>query len=112
MDKPKTNREALRLVVEICGNQSKLAERLGVVRQLVSRWDEIPPKYLHAVAGITQLPISWILPELESSVSALIGRPSELLLPELIRLLHPDTKGSPWPAPKRTPKKSKKIKRT
>jgi len=100
MDKPKTNREAYALVIETLGNQSALARGLGVVRQLVSRWDQIPPKYLERTAALTKLPIDWVLPELEASVSALLGRPSALLLPELIRLLINDPKASSWPARK------------
>jgi len=100
MDKPKTNREAYALVISTLGNQSALARGLGVVRQLVSRWDQIPPKYLERTAALTKLPIDWVLPELEASVSALLGRPSALLLPELIRLLINDPKAPSWPARK------------
>ena len=112
IQKPSTNEEALELVLSITGTKTALATKLGVAKQLVSRWDEIPPRYLEQTAEITQLPVDWVLPQLESDVSALLGRPSALILPDLIRLFISDTKGHPWPAPKRTPKKSKKTKRT
>ena len=108
MNKPKTNREALDLVVARLKTQTALAEGLGVVKQLVSRWHEIPPKYLERTSELTQLPVDWILPELDAAVSALLGRLSGLLLPELIRLIQPDPKASPWPSRKPKPKQRKK----
>lgn len=109
MQKPETNADAYRLVIEILGNQSALARGLGVTRQLVSLWESIPPKYLAATATLTKLPIDWVLPELEAAVSALLGRPSALLLPEVIRLLHPDQRASTWPD--RKPKSPRKPRR-
>ena len=110
MDKPETNREALGLVVKTLKTKTALAEGLGVVKQLVSRWTEIPPKYLEKTGELTQLPVDWILPELDAAVSDLLGRPSALLLPELIRLITPDQKASQWQSrkPKSQPKKRKK----
>ncbi len=112
MNKPKTNREALALVYTTLKTQTALAEGLGVVKQLVSRWDAIPPKYLERTADLTQLPLDWVLPELDASVSALLGKPCALLLPELIRLITNDRKTS-WPArkPKKLRKPRKKIKK-
>jgi hypothetical protein len=95
VNKPKTNAEAFRLVIEIVGTKTELARRLGVVKQLVSRWDEIPPPYLEKVSEVTDLPLDWILPELEAEVTKQLGRPSSLLLPALIRLIYPIQPASP-----------------
>ncbi len=84
--KPKTSKEGYRLVLQHI-NRTDLAKALGVSKQLLTRWDSIPPRYAAEVADLVQLPISYIIPELESSVSLLLNRPSEKLLPELIRLL-------------------------
>jgi hypothetical protein len=113
MEKPRTNREALELVITTLKTQTALAEGLGVVKQLVSRWDEIPPKYLQQTSDLTNLPVEFVLPELEAAVTALLGKPSSLLLPELIRLLIPDQKASSWPNRKKTkqPKPRKKPKK-
>ncbi len=83
---PKTNKQGYRLVLQYL-NKTDLAKALGVSKQLLSRWDSIPPRYAAEVADLLHLPISYIIPELESSVSLLLNRPSEKLLPELIRLL-------------------------
>ncbi len=83
---PRTNKEGYRLVLQYV-NKTDLAKALGVSKQLLSRWDSIPPRYAAEVADLLHLPISYIIPELESSVSLLLNRPSEKLLPELIRLL-------------------------
>ena len=107
MNKPKTNHEALDLVYATLGTQTALAEGLGVVKQLVSRWTEIPPKYLERTAELTGLQLDWVLPELDAAVSSLLGRPSALLLPELIRLITNDRK-PPWPSRKqKKPQKRK-----
>src|SRR5271154_6616811 len=107
MNKPKTNREALDLVFTTLKTQTALADGLGVVKQLVSRWNEIPPKYLERTAELTQLPLDWVLPELDATVSALFGRPCALLLPELIRLITNDRKAS-WPVQRKPKKKQTK----
>ncbi len=83
---PRTNKEGYRLVLQYV-NKTDLAKALGVSKQLLSRWDSIPPRYAAEVADLLHLPISYIIPELESSVSLLLNRPSEKLLPELIKLL-------------------------
>lgn len=88
MDKPKTNVAAYRLVIETLGSQSELARGLGVARQLVSRWHEIPPKYLEPTVRLTKLPPDWILPELDNAVSKLLNRPASPILIELIRLFN------------------------
>ena len=95
MNKPKTNADAFKLVIEIVGTKTELARRLGVVKQLVSRWDQIPPPYLADVSEVTDLPLDWVLPELESEVTRLLGRPSSMILPALIRLIYPIQPASP-----------------
>lgn len=96
MNKPKTNAEAMALVLEIVGNPARLAEGLGLTRQLTSRWKEIPPDYAARVAEITKLPLDWILPELDASVSKLLGKPASPILAALIRIFYPYLKGSIW----------------
>lgn len=61
------------MVLETVGNQSELARRLGVVKQLVSRWEEIPPQFAIQVADLVDLQVGWILPELEARVIAVLG---------------------------------------
>lgn len=95
MNKPNTNEEALSLVLEIIGSKTALAKRLGVTKQLVSRWEEVPPPYLEKVSSISRLPLDWVLPELNSDVSRLLGRPAAPILPDLIRLIYPLQKASP-----------------
>ncbi len=84
--KPKTSQEGYRLVLQHI-NRTDLAKELGVSKQLLTRWDRIPPRYAAEVADLVHLPIGYIIPELESSVSLLLNRPSEKLLPQLIKLL-------------------------
>ncbi len=83
---PKTNKEGFKLVLTLI-NRSDLARELDVSKQLLSRWNQVPLRYAEQVAQITKLPLGYVVPELESSVSLLLNRPSEKLLPELIKLL-------------------------
>ena len=83
---PKTAKEGFALVL-LQINRTDLARALGVSKQLVSRWDSIPPRYAAQVSDLTHLPIAYIVPELEQAVTLLLNRPSEKLLPQLIRLL-------------------------
>lgn len=92
MKKPKTNSEALDLVIEVVGTKTALAKGLGVVKQLVSRWKTIPIKYAEPTAKLVHLPIDWIVPELDAKLSALLKRPSAEILPSLIRLFHPESR--------------------
>ena len=108
MEKPTTNTGAYKLILETIGTQNALAKRLCVSRQLVFRWDQIPPRYLADVSAITGLPIDWVLPELETAVSALLGRPSALFLPELIRLIQGETS---WQDRRKASKPARKKKK-
>jgi len=101
MIKPKTNQEAYALVLETLkpgrGGQSALADQLGVVRQLVSRWDEIPLKYVLKVSEITELPLDWVVPELYSELDKIGGiNASPRTLSDLIRLFT-EKDSSQWP---------------
>ncbi len=62
MAKPKTNAEGLALVFSKI-SRAKLASELGVVRQLLYRWDEVPFKYVLDVERITGVPRHEIVPE-------------------------------------------------
>ena len=83
---PKTNVDGYALVLTY-SNKADIAKHLGVSKQLLTRWVSVPPQYVMQVSELTKLPISYILPELEQAVSTLLNRPSEKLLPELIKLL-------------------------
>ncbi len=83
---PKNNTDGYALVLT-CNSKTDIAKHLGVSKQLITRWESVPPRYVMQVSDLTKLPISYILPELERAVSALLNRPSEKLLPELIKLL-------------------------
>ena len=85
---PKTDSEGFEFVLEHT-SKTDLARGLDVSKQLISRWKVVPIQYVVKVSEMTHLPISSIRPELERSVSELLNRPSELLLPQLIRLLAP-----------------------
>jgi hypothetical protein len=105
MEKPLNNRDALRIVLDTVGTKTALADKLGVAKQLVSRWPEIPPKYLAQTCRVTGLSPDWVLPELEASIATLLDRPAGMILPELIRLiLNPEQKASPWSVRKRLSK--------
>jgi hypothetical protein len=105
MEKPLNNRDALRIVLDTVGTKTALADKLGVAKQLVSRWPEIPPKYLAQTCQVTGLSPDWVLPELEASIATLLDRPAGMILPELIRLiLNPEQKASPWAVRKRLSK--------
>lgn len=86
LKRPKNDREAYEQILQHV-SRAEIAEHLGLSRQLVSRWKTVPRNHALAVCEFTQLPLSYVLPELDHAVSALLNRPAEPLLPELIRLL-------------------------
>ena len=85
MDKPKTNREALDLVFTITKTQTELAKRLGLAKQYIARWSEIPLHFAIQIAEITKLPVDWMVPEQYDEVMAILGHPFDLA--SLIRVL-------------------------
>lgn len=85
MQNPKTNREGLNLVISVTETQSALAKRLGLVRQYVSRWEEIPLQFALQTAELTGLPVEKILPEIYEQLEAIIGPTDKMA--DLIRLL-------------------------
>lgn len=60
--KPKTNAEGLALVLTKISRPA-LARHLGLSRQLLHRWTEVPLKYVGGTAAATGLPKSHILPQ-------------------------------------------------
>lgn len=96
MEKPNTNRAALKMIVDIVESQSELSRRLGIARQLVSRWDEVPPQFAEQVADLVSLPIDHIIPETEAKVSEIVGRHCSDLLPALIRVFIRPAKSGAW----------------
>lgn len=92
MDRPKTNRQALDLVFSITKTQTALAKQLGLAKQYVARWNEVPLHFAMQVAEITKLPVEWVVPEQYDEVMAILGYPFDL--GSLIRVLsrHPNEK--------------------
>jgi|SRR5690242_9863796 len=85
MDKPKTNREALDLVFSITKTQTELARRLGLAKQYVARWEEVPLHFAIQVSEITQIPVEMIVPEQYNQIWEILGHPFDL--GALIRVL-------------------------
>jgi len=88
--KTRTNADGFRLVINKLGTKTALAEGLGVVKQLVSRWEEIPVKHLRMTCKLTGLDPSDILPELFREANRSVtdcNHISDHDMLELIRLL-------------------------
>lgn len=96
MNKPITNRAAYSDILDIVGTKTELANQLGLAKQLISRWQEVPPQFAEQVADLVSLPIDHIIPETEAKVSEIVGRPSSDLLPALIRVFIRPAKSGAW----------------
>ena len=84
---PKTNAEAFQHILTLT-TKAKLAEHLGVTRQLTSRWEEIPSKYADEVAEMLDLPIGHVVPELVHKIRDCGKDFSDDLIRELIYIFH------------------------
>jgi hypothetical protein len=95
---PKTDSDGYEMVLQIV-SKSDLARYLKVSKQLISRWKSVPVHYAVAVADLTKLPLSYVMPDLDREVGSLLNRPPEKLLPDLIRILtHRGSNGITEPA--------------
>lgn len=56
--------EGLRAAIRVAGNRSQLASMLGLSRQAVSRWYEIPIRQVLAVERATGIPREVLRPDL------------------------------------------------
>ena len=83
---PQTNIEAFQHILKLT-TKAKLAEHLGVTRQLTSRWEEVPPKYADQVAEMLNLPISHVVPELVHRIHVTCGKHvPDKIIGEMIRI--------------------------
>jgi len=83
---PKTNAEAFQHILTLT-TKAKLAEHLGVTRQLTSRWEEVPPKYAEQVALMLDLPISHVVPELVHRIYTTCGKQvPDKIIGEMVRI--------------------------
>ncbi len=85
MDKPKTNRQALELVISITETQTELARRLGLAKQYVHRWQEVPFHFALQTAEVAGIPVEYVVPELQNQLVEIIGPTDKLA--DLIRLM-------------------------
>ena len=87
--KTRTNADGFRLVIDKLGTKTALADGLGVVKQLVSRWEEIPPRHLEAVCKLTRLHVEQVVPEFwQEFMKTVLDTPNdEEMVFKLIRLL-------------------------
>ena len=93
MDKPETNRQAYDRVLFALPTQTALANHLGVARQYVSRWKEVPLQFAVETARLMRWPTDEILPETSTKVYDLLDKAGSGInsynetFEELIRLL-------------------------
>ena len=62
-----TDKEAFRRILKKI-SKSDIARAVGVSRQLINRWEAVPPKYAETLANHLSMPVGEIIPELYSEV--------------------------------------------
>lgn len=62
--KTKSRNAVITQAIAKAGGQSALAAAIGVHRQAIDRWKEVPPKYVHAVETATRIPRHVLRPDL------------------------------------------------
>lgn len=70
-------KNGLEKAIQIAGNKTKLAKKLGLTKGYISRWDAIPIKWVRRVSEVTGLPAEQLHPDFRKLL------PDEVRLPRL-----------------------------
>lgn len=59
----KTQQAVILFACEKAGGSAKLARHLGIKRQAIPQWSEIPIRHVHKIHEVTQIPLTDLRPD-------------------------------------------------